>query len=123
MGEEFWDRVKFRAEGVMQNFDASPSYIQDHIREFNTSKGAIEPAPGLKSALDDIRAVVGWSADAAGVRDWKVDIDIARDFVILIINGVVIDLFPHTEIDDMTYRNTCAGRVRRALENFKRHPS
>lgn len=118
MGADFWERKKFHSEGVMANFDRSPAYIQEHIRKFDTAKGAKEPPPSLLSAIRDIQAVIGWSADAAGIRDWKVDIDAPRDIITLTINGTLIDLFTRQEIEDMSYRSSCAGRVRRALENF-----
>ena len=118
MGDDFWERKKFSSEGVMRNFDASPAYVQEHIRQFDTAKGVKEPPPSMKSVLKDIQAVVGWSADAAGLRDCKVDIDMPRDIITLTIQGTVIDLFTRMEIEDKSYRNSCAGRVRRALENF-----
>lgn len=118
MGDDFWEQKKLHSQGIMRNFDTSPDYIKEHIRKFGTAQGAKEPPPSMKSALADIQAVVGWSADAAGIRDCKVDIDVPRDIITLTIQGIVINLFTRLEIEDKSYRSSCAGRVRRALENF-----
>ncbi len=119
LGDNFWRREKQRAEDVMHGFDRMPDYIQDHVREKNTTVGAKPKPLTIGAAVQQFMPAVAAFARARGdrIRNCTLAVDHTREAIVVMVNDQQFDFLSRQEIVDESYKEFFGARLNKILDD------